>query len=335
MEILLHIGMPKTGSTTIQRTLLTNKSRLSHAGIYYPYRSQFLYGLVTGTETGPALRIPKRCQRMIISDERLFNRVRSAEDAQKIVDTLREITTNIKLFSYVRREDEVFVSAYFTRLLMGHSDKLTDLPLNPVQIHKRLRSWNKPLDRRNMIVRRFGRPYLEGGLIPDFTEAIGIGEVQLEEAPLANSSPRCDVLEIIRLLNARRGAGEVNRFALKAVARAVGFGDRIGMSAEKRMVLIEKSAELNAKLSKTYFGGQEVFSHPVPDDEPNWPDIGVEHLARVADRMGDQYGTALGRPPAALDEALDWMAEIAERCAAKPRREPEEPIEDTEQLSVA
>jgi hypothetical protein len=319
MKIFLHIGMPKTGSTTIQRTLLLNKRRLAKAGVYYPYRTNTLYGLVTGTEPGPPLIVPKRCHTVIISDERLFNRVRSPAHAEMIANKLREISQDIKVISYVRRQDEVFVSAYFTRLLMGSSQKLQDLPLNPVQTYKRLSSWNEPFGVENMIVRRFGRSYLPDGLIPDFTKAVGIDHLPIEQAPVANSSPRCDVLEIIRRLNASRGESELDRESLKAVARAVGFAEPVGLSARDRETLIDESADQNRKLSECYFGGQRVFDHAVPDNQPPWPSIGIGDLGKIAGVMAQMHGIQIGRPPGDLELALDWMRTIAATCARTPK----------------
>jgi hypothetical protein len=324
MKIFLHIGMPKTGSTSIQRTLLLNKGRLAKAGVHYPYRTNALYGLVTGTDPGPPLAVPKRCHTLIISDERLFNRVRSPEHAEMIASALRKISTDIKLISYVRREDEVFVSAYFTRLLMGSSQKLQDLPLHPVQTFTRLSSWNEPFGVENMIVRRFGQSYLPDGLIADFARTVGIDHLPIEQAPVANSSPRSDVLEIIRLLNEAQDELEVDRHSLKVVARTVGFGDPVGLSAEDRTTLIDNAAEQNRQLSGCYFGGEQVFDHPVLDNAPAWPTIGVGELGRVAEKMAQMHGIQIGAPPADLDEALNWIRDIAERCAG-----PQKPAKQT------
>jgi hypothetical protein len=315
MKIFLHIGMPKTGSTTIQRTLLLNRARLAKAGVFYPYRTNALYGLVTGTDPGPPLEVPKRFHTLIISDERLFNRVRSRAHAEMIASALRKISTDLKLISYVRREDEVFASAYFTRLLMGSSVKLQDLPLHPVQTYTRLSSWNEPLGVENMIVRRFGQSYLPDGLIADFARTVGIDHVPIEPAPLANSSPRSDVLEIIRMLNEAQDELEVDRHSLKVVARTVGFGEPVGLSAADRTTLIDNAGEQNRQLSECYFGGDPVFDHPVLDNAPDWPTIGIGELGRVAEKMAQMHGIKIGAPPADLDEALNWIRDIAERCA--------------------
>jgi hypothetical protein len=318
VKVFVHVGMPKTGSTTIQRTLLRNQGLFAKEGVHYPYRSNFLYGLATGTDPGPPIAIPSGCHTLILSDERLFNRVRSRAAAELIVQALKEISPEVYLLSYVRREDEVFVSAHFTRLLMGGTHRLEDLPLNPIQIHKRLSSWNKPLGRENMIVRRFGRPYLPDGLINDFARAVGIDHLPIVEAAVANSSPRCDVLEIIRLLNTRRGERELDRHALKAIAKTGGFGDPVGLAEEKRRILIDKSAEANGRLSKAYFAGEQVFSHPVADNEPRWPEIGIEELVRVAEKMAEADQVRLGPAPVNLDDALEWMRTLAEQCARRP-----------------
>jgi hypothetical protein len=319
MKIFLHIGMPKTGSTTIQRTLLLNQSRLAAEGVYYPYRSNFLYGLATGTEPGPRIAPPSNCHTLIISDERLFNRVRTRSDAELLLDALRKISPEIYVVSYLRRADEVFVSAYFTRLLGGATETLKELPLHPVPIFKRLSSWVKPLGRKNIVLRRFGRPYLPDGLVADFVKIVGIDHFPIAEAAAANWSPRCDVLEIIRLLNANRGDREVDRHALKAVARAGGFGDLVGLSEEKRGILIDKTSDGNSKLSKWYFGGERLFSHPVPDNEPHWPEIHIDDLVRVADRMAALHGVRIGRPPTDLQEGLEWIRALAVACARVPK----------------
>ena len=320
MKIFVHIGMPKAGSSSIQRTLRDNEGVLRDRGVFYPHRSDFLYSLATGDGPVHAPVVPDGCDTVIFSDERLLHRVRDTASAAGLADALAAYSNDITIVCYLRREDEVFVSSYFTLLLMGSSMRLEERPLNPIKAYKRLRAWDSAFGRPNIVLRRFGASYLPNGIVPDFLELVGLDQAGITEAARANVSPRTDVLEIIRSINERRT--ETNRFALKAIAATGGQGERVGLSADKRKELVKMVEDGTTKLSRIYFNGEPLFIHPFVDDANAPVCLSPHDVARVGEEIARAHGAPAGSAPKDLTESLNWLYELALRSVRPQRDEP-------------
>lgn len=312
MKIILHIGMPKAGSSAIQRTLRRNNDLLREHGVFAVYDSDYLYSFVTGEGNEPAPDIPAECRTAIFTDERLYHRVREDAHASQIAEALARYSEDIRVMCYVRREDEVFVSSYFTLLLMGSSVKFEEQPLIPFRTYKRIRVWERAFGRHRIRLRRYGPDYLPDGIVPDFLAQAGLEKLGIIEPDRANVSPRVDVLEIIRQINEIYGGAD--RLALKSIASVGGKGQKIGLSAEKRRHLVERVSNGTEKLSRIYFRGEPLFTHPIRDDAHLPVELTVDDVIAVGEALAARHGIVPEPPPNDVPASLKWLYELATRC---------------------
>lgn len=151
MRLLLHIGMGKTGTSTLQRTLRTNRSRLAKAGVLYPKGDRFplkqhqgLMSLAVSPERLPrefgTLRdMPPaeveaiaeefwsdirsqveaaKPQTTILSYESLF--YLGPEELHRLHQRLREISDDIGVVAYVRHPSTHWLSVSQQKVKASH-----------------------------------------------------------------------------------------------------------------------------------------------------------------------------------------------------------------------
>lgn len=315
MKVFIHIGMPKTGSSSIQRTLKENLQLILKHDVSCTYGSDCLYDLALD-DGARVPEIPPDCRTAIFSDERLFHRVSNEVEARRIIDAMQRYSSDIRVICYIRREDEVFVSSYFTLLLRGSTAKMEDRPLKPVLIYQRLQAWASVLGRDRIILRRFGPDYLPQGVVADFLSHVGLDSIGIREAARANVSPRTDVLEMIRQINGI--CPEPDRFALKLIAAIDGIGEQPGLSAEKRRKIVALAKGDTAKLSKHFFGGEPVFTHPFADDATAPVELSSTDVMRVGKQLAEIHRMDTGTIPTDTRESLQWLYALASnRMTAK------------------
>lgn len=127
MAIILHIGFPKTATTSLQLGLKANSARLEAAGLLYPlvdkdFKQRYLKFLVS-THQEPrqadALRRLAECisrhpdKHVLLSCEGLTSMSRtdfSETSLARLRDFLRTLTSDIRLIAYVRNPAEFYVS---------------------------------------------------------------------------------------------------------------------------------------------------------------------------------------------------------------------------------
>ena len=132
-QLILHIGPPKTGTTSIQRTLVASQNALLSRGILHPdttphkHNHRNLIPYLTSSDTSEELPdtvqaakvlwegIVQEIERtdphtIILSSEQLF-RVWSPEQAQAITAKLRAVASHITIVAYVREPAASTLSA--------------------------------------------------------------------------------------------------------------------------------------------------------------------------------------------------------------------------------
>jgi hypothetical protein len=245
VDVTLHIGSGKTGTSTIQRVLRRNPDALRAAGLLYPRtpgRARHTQlGLfvrpddelvshadwLTGDYGEPAAfrrdfrkRLDREITRsgaqgVVFSDEGLF----SAGD--RTIRRMRRLTRRLgsktRLVVYLRRQDDHLVSRYQQVVKMGEVAPLTTWAkqdwVGTYDYYLRLRAWQE-LEPDAFVVRRFERKRMvNGSLVSDFLDAAGIG---LDEATLTHTEPRneslgAEAIELLRILNIYRVKHESER----------------------------------------------------------------------------------------------------------------------------
>lgn len=230
-KAIIHIGTPKTGTTSIQEVLSSNRAELIRLGFAYPKvageRAHALLGAymfraagkpVGGVEghTGPTDKLganlqaelnelPDDVRTVIFSSEHTYNQGFFSGTVAALHSLLEPFFSSFQIVVYLRRQDEKAVSL-FTQALRGGAAPRTPLPQSPQQqkvfdFETGLRPWIETFGRSSIDVRIFERKSLSGGdVVSDFLAKAGIPELKRPDVT-ENTSLRWEAQEFLQKLN--------------------------------------------------------------------------------------------------------------------------------------
>jgi hypothetical protein len=243
LDLVLHIGSGKAGSTSIQFFLRDNRERLSQLGVLYPKspgqarHSQLSLFVKSADELQTAPEWPRQKQsdpaefrkafrrrlfseiersglsKVLLSDEVLFgSSVSALRRLRRFTD---RIADNLRVVVYLRRQDDHMVSRYQQGVKIGWVQRLADWAREDMtslyDYHTRLRTWQRLLEPSALVVRRFeSDAFVDGSLFTDFLVAAGIeGKLDaIDTGPRRNTSLDAESVEFLRLLNLYRVENE-------------------------------------------------------------------------------------------------------------------------------
>lgn len=201
--LYLHIGTPKTGTTSIQHFCYDNMDKLSEKGYYYPilpftyenkgkYRNGlFLEAIYYDKEGNRQIEQEKEnfnlglktieeyfntYDNILLSDEGIwtacFNRKRGKPLLYELYKNSKTVGYQIKIIVYLRRQDDFLVS-WYNQLIKHNITNKNILSWNEyfqnynkyVQLDylKCLKKLKNIFGMENIIVRRFDKKYFKGG----------------------------------------------------------------------------------------------------------------------------------------------------------------------------
>ena len=239
LDVTLHIGTGRAGSTSIQVFLRENRKRLGELGVLYPRTPggtrHTRLGLFVKSETelemspewhrqqqsNPASfrkafrrRLFSEIEdsglsRVLLSDEILFG---SSEQALRRLSRLtHRIAETLRVVAYLRRQDDHMVSRYQQGVRIGWVVRLHDWAQEDMSglydYHTRLRTWQRLMAPTELVVRRFEpERFVDGSLFQDFLDAARIDARadDLGQVPRFNKSLDAESVEFLRLLNLHR-----------------------------------------------------------------------------------------------------------------------------------
>lgn len=198
MTIFLHIGMQKTGTTSLQRAMGNAREALKERGVFYPsstfgldvedrspdhhYLAHALRGQRTSyTPDAPFEVVKNHCAAISDAAEQSPDvTVLSSEDfsllGRPAIKRLRRILKgDVKVLVYLRRQDYWADSLYGHSLKIGRRHdlkKFLDNNYNRMDYRSYLKRWEEAFGRENIVVRTYEGKTQED-LWPDFCEAIG------------------------------------------------------------------------------------------------------------------------------------------------------------------
>ncbi len=297
-RLTVHIGAIKTGSSAIQEFLRDNREELHRAGIVIPDEHLTLTEVVTGgqvryfderqhltmSEGGHELaaRIdsllgPEDARQVIVSAENLSEGDNATEATEWFTDVVDKYNT--KVIVYLRRQDEVLLSAWRQWEAKIEPDLWSWLlrrigALGNWQIL--LERWERVVGRDRLCVRLYeaGR-LVSGDVVADFERVVGTEDITLVRNPgsVVNPSFAESVVDLIPGGGFFEGVNDYEFYNFISETLGDAYYRRRGESAitfEQRLAILERYAPSNAWVRETYFGGTNVpdnlFEMPRPGD---------------------------------------------------------------------
>lgn len=323
--LYLHIGIPKTATTSIQNFCVKNRDLLSQKGFYYPEsfhtyenivpdrNAHFLIGIIKNEQGKRRYKYEGKIRReglahiaklfeehdnIILSDESIW--WATCYTRKDLWDMFKEEGEKhnycIKVIVYLRRQDEFLQSRYnqLLKAINSHSDTFEEY-LNRclterraiVEYCEKIDGIAEILGKENIIVKRFDRDFFyKGDVIADFLHIFGL-ELTEEYAPLD------DDLNVGIGLN----SGEIKR-KLNALGKFKNDENKyvVGLLKEcednlpkcnEKYLSSEETQELMAQFEE---GNKRIAEEYLCDGKPLFKDVkdGIEKWSRDNPVVADE-----------------------------------------------
>ncbi|EAH9442793.1 hypothetical protein ACSM8R_001902, partial [Campylobacter coli] len=238
MTAYVHIGTEKTGSTSIQFFLYSNRRLLQRQNMIYPisignYSSQWnftflaynnlrndFYCLSKGIfKKDDFLHHKKdiflkfkdellksKCEKVVISSEHLSSRIQDLSEIKRIRKILYLLGfKKIKIIVYIREQTSDMISSFSTTLKSG---AIGNIQANSKKYFKGyhkllLLKWQQIFGKENLIVRLFDKSeFYQGDLLKDFVHSIGLKwDNEFVIPPKQNESLDLIGVELLKRIN--------------------------------------------------------------------------------------------------------------------------------------
>lgn len=257
----LHIGLEKTGTTSIQLTLRDNAARLEANGVLFDQhftakvrksvgnsmglvgaaleadkRQMFLRGrddawdMPCDFASYPAdqIRARKDISTLIFSSEQLSSWLVMPKEVKRLREFLLSVAETVTVVVYLRRQDRLAQSLINETVKGGgvfnyrRIDRLLNLDGRKLHFVEMLRVYRDVFGANNVVLRHFARDALtDGDVVTDFQHLVGLGGMSLERPERRNASLSLEALYVMSLVN-----------DLQAV-----FGDLDGLQAARKAIV--------------------------------------------------------------------------------------------------
>lgn len=229
---ILLIGTEKTGTTTLQHFLAANRPALAERGFLYPsfcgaINHTGLAAYALGPDKSDPLRAPwgpdvptvrarleaaARAElagpaTVIFASEHCHSRLTTPAEVETLLSFLNGFFDDIRIAVYLRRQDQVALSLYSTRLKSGDTDRRIlprTAPDDPFfNYDTSLALWEDAFGHAAVTARLFDRKLLNGGsVVDDFVATWNLGPMAaFTPVPDQNESIDAQAQELLRLAN--------------------------------------------------------------------------------------------------------------------------------------
>ena len=348
-HLYLHIGTEKTGTTSIQSTLRHNEEILKSHGVLFPNApllggnySGFVYSFLDQDEMltllkqagiGEAEGIFKNnphfildalsqqirasnCHTVVISSELLHSRITTEDEVMRIREWAEKEFDEITVVCYLRRQVEMMISAFSTRLKEGgdvnamipelftnfieYLSKGEELP-HYIDYKKILDLWSGQFP--DMVCREFSRETLiDGDVVKDFFALIApeFDYSQLEIPQEQNQSLDGKVLELLAHINQHISKFTDNNINTRYTT-LVRFFEQIPVetkmlpSLEMATMFQDFFKKDNAYIEKKYFNGKAIFKAPMKFSEGYKSGLSPDEIADIFVKLWKEVNTYYNR----------------------------------------
>ncbi len=293
--VYLHLGMPKTGTTALQRFFAENQKTLNERGFAYPIMP-FSFDTIAKVRNGHFLIRWKKKQdypeweqgfsivkqaaeeydNILLSDEQLWSTQRRKGFWKSLKHGFSEIGADIKVIIYLRRQDEQVESHWNQKVKepKNHMKETFSEYLEkgmhdymPFHYDEGLNRIAKRIGKENLIVRVYEKQQFVGGSIfADFLSSIGLSLDSSFTLPEYTANVRLpgNAVEIKRMINSLYPE-DVPDFYYDAISEAYGMNrmkdvpvKKTSMfSPEQRAGFMKEYEEGNAYVAREYLGRKD------------------------------------------------------------------------------
>jgi len=301
VDLVVHAGSGKTGTSSIQALLHRNRKRLARRGILFPqvpgrrrHLGLNLYMLDPAPDDVPEwrrrfFRSAEDFERRLFDeiDESGLTRVLISDEAvygspHRALDRLRGLTDrlarSVRLVVYLRRQDDHLASRYQQVVKIGETRRLRqrmqEIVLeNTYDYYNRLSILRRKLEPTELVVRRFERSrFVHGSLYQDFLDAtdLGVREDELRHVQIQNESLDAESVEFLRIVNLLReerpdvAPAVGDNHSLVPLLAAVSTGVVLTLPEDQLDAFMSRWEEPNRKVALEFIGDPsgELFELP-------------------------------------------------------------------------
>ncbi len=339
-RLFFHIGIHRTGTTTLQVFLQANRAQLARQGVRYALASDERVHLAWDLFFGQGAealvqalvddQIASGCHRVIVSGED-FSLLGAVEQLAPLRDHF-----DVRVICYLRRQDRWLESWYNQHVKWPWHPELSRL--SPGEFFARraefywldygqtLDRWSTVFGKEHILVRVFEAGQMLAPLQEDFCQICGIDAAQLKCADrIDNASAPASALALLRRLalldkdSDRRWV--ITQTVLDVYAGLVQGAPGDAFTGEQHCQILAELEASNAKVAREYLGrpdgvlfrapGPERSSSAVASDLPELPALCHDILAPVVHKLVARVAgnEALVSQAAALE-----VAQIASRA---------------------
>lgn len=310
VELYMHVGMWKTGTTAIQKFLHENRKVLKSFGILYPeigiigvahHHFGWSFGSGREWEMRPVdfsiwsdlnNLADLDCKKIIISSETLFTVICQPNNLKKIKNTLNKF--ELYLVIYLRPQDEMIESGYSQLVAAGRivpdiDEWIKQQNLNYYDI---LRQIFKVIPKENMVVKIYSfKKFKDKSLIEDFLNAVDEkwDNNYITSSVLMNpglGKIAVDIAKITNILSDDNKKKEIfNHYIQKIISKNSYYFEvkRNILSNKKRKIVLDHYKKNNELLCKEFDLPIEYFhfnsKYSKSSFEP--PETSIEDLSKL------------------------------------------------------
>lgn len=234
---ILHIGMQKTGTTSLQKTFRQNIGALASQGVSWPvcevadfvHIETLFMAMGEDSPAGLRQRYPEWRPRtdqflkriaanpdghsvLALSAEHLFQYMRTKRQTRRLIEWLKAHAERVELLVYLRDQVTAIPSTWAQGVKSGLKKDLASLLAQPdfldgFDYAKRLSIWEAALPREAIKVCAFEpEDFPEGDVRRDFLQRLGISPDHLDlDVASANPSLDAESADLVRALNEALG----------------------------------------------------------------------------------------------------------------------------------